>query len=847
MRRFADPEHCPDCGSRLATGTPVCPECHLDLGGALGLELYTTLTRADELLARMRRPVPAATVAVGSPSMASPLADTPATPRPQQPLAPPASSAPLPLRGSSVPKILLTLGAACLLVAALVFLAVTWARLGVGGRTAILVGLTVTSGALTRWLAGRALRAAVESLGVVTLGLLALDLYGADNAGWFGALSDSAVTTLVGAALLAAGLGSTALLGATKANGFTGGEVAAALGAAIVSWGLADQHWGSVAGRMLFATVLVLALTVAVWRVVREGRNLYRAAGWMLVLVLGLDWTVLVLIGLDDLGYQPTTASAWGELDGWPLVAAGAVALLVSAYRRPSLAVRVAAAATGLVPIGLAVLAPTFDEPTIVSVPAVAGSALALVVLMVAARSPWGAAGAAGAALCGVVLLIEAVHLTALAVAEYVRLSTAGWRGTPDGRVDGAAELGLERGMLLLCTAVLLALVWAGTRLVRPVDSPWVRGTVPAAAGFLTGAALATMLLYSLPVWAVLAAGLTVSVAAALPVLLRDDAVSAALTGAPLLGTVVLSWYDERLTAVTLLVAVGLVAAVHLRTRRVEVAAASAALLAAGVAGLSWSLGAVLDVAAPATGPAGLVALAALVLARPYLPQAVGSRRVDIALEVAAAFVAVVLAATAIEAAPVADRPTWLAVHLTVAGAAVTLLALLRPGRRHLAWLGGLLLAAATWVRLWEVGVTAPEPYTLPSASALLAVGLVSLHRRPSGSTQGALGAGLALALVPSLLWVLAEPTGPRPLLLGLGCLALVVLGAQLRWAAPLAYGAAVGLAVVLREAAPYLGGSVPRWALIGAAGALLIAMGVTWEQRVRNARSMSTYLRALR
>jgi len=50
-----------------------------------------------------------------------------------------------------------------------------------------------------------------------------------------------------------------------------------------------------------------------------------------------------------------------------------------------------------------------------------------------------------------------------------------------------------------------------------------------------------------------------------------------------------------------------------------------------------------------------------------------------------------------------------------------------------------------------------------------------------------------------------------------------------------------------LREAGPHLGDSVPRWALIGAAGALLIAMGVTWEQRLRDARVVSAYLRGLR
>ena len=110
-----------------------------------------------------------------------------------------------------------------------------------------------------------------------------------------------------------------------------------------------------------------------------------------------------------------------------------------------------------------------------------------------------------------------------------------------------------------------------------------------------------------------------------------------------------------------------------------------------------------------------------------------------------------------------------------------------------------------------------------------------------------ALAPGLSLALVPSLLWVLVEPTGPRALLLGLGCFALVLAGLRLRWTAPLALGATVGALLVLRLAAPYVGDAVPRWVLIGGAGALLIAVGATWERRLADARHLAGYVRALR
>jgi len=80
---------------------------------------------------------------------------------------------------------------------------------------------------------------------------------------------------------------------------------------------------------------------------------------------------------------------------------------------------------------------------------------------------------------------------------------------------------------------------------------------------------------------------------------------------------------------------------------------------------------------------------------------------------------------------------------------------------------------------------------------------------------------------------------------LGAGCLALVLVGAWLRWNAPLVVGSAVGALLVLRELAPYAG-AVPQWALIGVAGTLLTAVGITWEHRMRDVRYAAGYLRRL-
>ena len=106
-----------------------------------------------------------------------------------------------------MPKILLGLGATCLLVAAVIFLAVAWSWLGVGGRTAVLVGLTVASALGGQWLARRDLGVAAEALTTVALGLVVLDLFGAEHAGWLGAPTDESFLVIVGASLLVVSLG----------------------------------------------------------------------------------------------------------------------------------------------------------------------------------------------------------------------------------------------------------------------------------------------------------------------------------------------------------------------------------------------------------------------------------------------------------------------------------------------------------------------------------------------------------------------------------------------------------------------------------------------------------------
>jgi hypothetical protein len=379
--------------------------------------------------------------------------------------------------------------------------------------------------------------------------------------------------------------------------------------------------------------------------------------------------------------------------------------------------------------------------------------------------------------------------------------------------------------------------VAAGAPVRRERPALWA---VPAAA-LLVGVGTATVALGPVPLWLVLAL-LLAAATSGVACWLRDGSwTTAALTAAVAAAALAASEHAAGLTAVAASVVLLLAAVVLRRDRDLPTAAVAGGLVPLLLGTATWAWGDVASVPPTWLAVAGLALVGGLTLASR------GPSPSRVVLEAGAAVTAAGLALGGLDGASTAQAGTWAAVYLTLAGGVVTVVSLLREDRRSLSWAGGFLLALASWVRLWDVGVRAPEAYTLPSAAVLVAVGLLHLRRRRQASTVEALSPGLSLALVPSLLWVLLEPTGLRVLLLGLGCLALVLAGARLRWTAPLLIGAAVGALVALRLGAPYVGDAVPRWVLLGSAGAVLVTAGVTWERQLVEARRVAAYVRGLR
>jgi hypothetical protein len=299
----------------------------------------------------------------------------------------------------------------------------------------------------------------------------------------------------------------------------------------------------------------------------------------------------------------------------------------------------------------------------------------------------------------------------------------------------------------------------------------------------------------------------------------RDGALPAAGAGAALL-LLAVAWSlaDRTATLVVLPFAAALLATVR-PVRLLGPATAAAALLAAGELA---AVGAAADLARDQVGALLVVAVGALVAGADLR---LGARRDG--LEAAAALVG--LAALSLTSV---DRG-WLS--WTLAGLALVALAgALRPDRRRLAGVGGLLLAASSWVRLADAGVTDPEPYVLPLALVALVLGHLRRRREPGTRSFAAYGPGLSALLLPSLLASYAGSPLWRPLVLAGVALAVVLLGVRDRLQAPLAIGGGVLAADAVLLLAPYAA-ALPRWLVLGAAGALLVAVGATYERRRRD------------
>ncbi|MFK0254724.1 SCO7613 C-terminal domain-containing membrane protein [Streptomyces sp. NPDC090445] len=802
--------------------------------------------------------------------------------------------------GPGAQNVLLTLGAVLLAVAALAFTLVSWGSLGIGGRSAVLGVVTVAALGAPALLLRRGLRSTAESVAAVGLLLTVLDAYAlhavalpgtggtAYAAGasavlaavWaaYGALLARLVVPAAGAVLAAQlPLPLAALASAEGPVGLGWALLAtAALDCALAVFGgfaaglRARAAWTGPAVWVLAAVCGAGALLCGVPGLAAAGAAAAAAEPALLVAgcaVLGVAvaWRVPAASGAALAGGLAAVAALAGparpELaPGWPVVlclllalpllGAAAVAALPGAVRR-GLGGAGAAVAAGAALWGLAsALAPVLSRVEVArdawtpvvpaGVAAYGPGAAATTALLVTAAAAWWTPrllperSAGGAA---------AVRRSSAARSWPVTQFPAPLRGAaePPSSADTAGVPGTGVSVAAAVRAVAVVCGWAGL-----FTAPMGKG---------------------LPVAVVLGAQLAVTAATA-ALALRAAAGTGEAAGA---GTASATGATETTGAAGtagFADGVGRVAAVCAAVGAVDVALAALdgrwatfavfGALGAGCAAVAARRSAPADVRAgaavlavgyAAAVVAALCALAGLAVAwwsLPLLavaaaPAAAGPRlgRVRPAAEAAGAGVGVVALAAAVREPAVLSLACALAA-VVCAGAAV------RPERRRLGWAAAVLGVVAAWLRLWVSGVTVTEAYTLPVTAAALAVGLLRRRRDPEASSWTAYGPGLGATLLPGLAEAWQDPYWLRPLLLGAAALAVTLVGAHRRLQAPLLLGGGVLAAVALHELAPYVVqvvGLLPRWLPPALAGLLLLAVGATYEKRLRDARRLRAAL----
>jgi cell division protein FtsW (lipid II flippase) len=153
-------------------------------------------------------------------------------------------------------------------------------------------------------------------------------------------------------------------------------------------------------------------------------------------------------------------------------------------------------------------------------------------------------------------------------------------------------------------------------------------------------------------------------------------------------------------------------------------------------------------------------------------------------------------------------------------------------------------LVIASWIAIGGAEVETPEAYTGPAAVGLLLIAIPAL--RSGAGSWAAEGAAVGVALVPSALVVVAEPTALRLVLVLAAATVLTVAGTLLHRQAPFVVGAGALFVVAVGRLAPYAP-LLPRWVTLGAAGLLLLVVGATYERRRQQAREAVAWVAEMR
>ena len=875
LEPLVDPYQCRICGSQLVNleGVGICPSCGFSWENPLGSHLWQLENEIaqlhkerQELVSQIRLDsVNRGHLASRQSPLSPSSSPTPsASPRSEAGMStsgalPASRDEPVKLArrhpSLSVQSLLVGLGALLLVIASVIFAAVTWSALGAAGQAAVL-GVATTSAAIAAiFVARRNLRATAEAIAVVAAGFAIVDIHAVRLV-----LAPSGNPQYVWAFGL--GIVAAALVLLARVGGLTAPLVIAVCAAQLplpLLGSLGTPPWLWVAWALVILAVADLVVSEAL-RKAASGR-VPAAIRWLCIGSGSVAWLSGVVLatpgatGVLDAGLIPAR-------QGWSigvLAVAACVGAIVSASQgRRSVSGVLAALSACLVGhvVGVSTmeLAGWRDDGLVLGANALPVVLLAATVPLLRRADVDGdlrlkAVQGTSATWGALSMFWWLPILVGSSIAPIQALVDGGWWGWP--LAASTSEVRLDADLLGIgpdgvSTTAALGAALIGTvgaalgvyTMVRPRRSSIPLWLVGATGPVAMVVVVVIGLRFDLPVSMIAAvlAAITVAVTA-LPVLRNGSRFTILRVGVYALptaaGSVVFAGFSSVATAILLLVASVLWMVILGRAVRLNLHSWTAVMtvlvaVSSSAAGLATALA-----AGSSAETAWLIAL--VVSASLSLVCFVAEPRADWWCSIIELSSISVSSVSLVSLAALGNNRSLQLGLLAVAG--VSGIHTLRPSRRaHGAAISAVAALVAYWLRLFEFGVRSVEAYSLPAVAILGVAGWLRLREqgRPSASSWQFAGPALIVGTVPSLLVAIGERGVLRSLLLLTVGALMAVVGARLRLKAPLFVGAVTTALVALDQILP-AAARLPRWVLIAAVGMVLLAVGATFERRKRD------------
>lgn len=747
---------------------------------------------------------------------------------------------PAPARGDWRPErvrdVLLWLGSVLLIISAITFVVVAWARLSPFGRAGILAAATLIAGALTRTLRTR-LKATAEALAALTIGLAAVDWRALERTTLSRDVSTAAwwAIGLATIGVVAFALGRRSPLTTLRIAPVFAIPAAAATAIIAMEPTAAEAAFGLA----MIATVVTTAHAARR----RSGQDdgvtsalafIATTAELATIAVAG----IALVRPIAQTAPDPVRSLAGPALALLAIAAAPLVALLLRRDDAPKGTTDLLATIVTLAPIGAiaAAAGPSLEAHATLAV--VAGLALTLTLITRLLPVPWQPGARVSGAIAFLPPLVGIVADVTAAWIAPIRWLSEPWTGSLAARLEGnlgptgAAAVHHALAVELILGALALAAIASRGRILigRAI------GGIAAAMGLAVALAV-----FNPTIGVALVVDLSVAVAllaTALAVDRRDPTSARDLlitAEAVLLPGVGWAAVTESATIAGLAV-VGIAsftAAIGGTTswlrRGAATLAASAVIAETGA--VAHTLGASLAV----VGFSMFVAAGATLVAARFRHQLADIHVPVEAVAFVGGFIGISVAGAS---------PTWRAVSLSMCVPLFVLAALRRDDHSEGYAILASLAAVATTVSLVDHASATVESFSIPAAVVAIGLGLMN-RTRETASSWSTIGPGLIVGFAPSVAIAMERGGALRPVIVLLAAGVTVLLGARAGQRAPIVVGSISILALAIDGIAP-LAADLPRWLLIGTIGALALWAGATADRRLDQLRRWRNSIDAL-